>query len=175
MILGNCIQISERGLVMLEAVNSVIANAQLVRSSADQVSVAKSYAANPEKTQEVVQAPYISPYIHMDVNHNKAVIQLRESNTGEVKDQFPSERRLEQLRRLEAERNQPKQNPEVTTEEQNTPKTEATVAKTDLVETKSVKTAPAESEVASPVSTTQASTGGDTGGAEGNVGISITV
>src|SRR5688572_26945383 len=61
------------GIVMIEAVNAVVANASVLRGSAEAVSTARSFAANPERVQEVVQAPYISPYISMDVNYNKAV------------------------------------------------------------------------------------------------------
>ena len=80
---------------MIEAVNSVVANASVLRGQAEAVSAARSFAANPERVQEVVQAPYISPYISMDVNYNKAVLQIRDSDTGDVLKQFPSETALE--------------------------------------------------------------------------------
>lgn len=80
---------------MIEAVNSVIANANVLRGSAEQASAARSYAANPERIQEVVQAPYVSPYIYMNVDYNKAVLQIRDSDTGDVLKQFPSEASLE--------------------------------------------------------------------------------
>ena len=37
---------------MIEAVNSVLANASLVRGNAEQVDVSKSFAANPDRVQE---------------------------------------------------------------------------------------------------------------------------
>lgn len=80
---------------MIEAVNSVVANASALRAQAEQVSVARSFTANPERTQEVVQAPYVSPYISMDVNYNKAVLQIRDGDTGDVLKQFPSDTALE--------------------------------------------------------------------------------
>lgn len=80
---------------MLEAVNSVLQTAPLLRPQAEQVSVVDSYAANPERVQRVLpQAPYVSPYIYFDANYNKAIIQLRNGDTGDVEGQFPSEASL---------------------------------------------------------------------------------
>jgi hypothetical protein len=81
---------------VIEAVNSVVSNATLVRAAAEQIDV-RALAANPGRVQEVAsipQAPYISPYISMDHNYNKAVLQIRNSDTGDVITQFPSESRL---------------------------------------------------------------------------------
>ncbi len=89
---------------MLEAVNSVISNLPLLRGNAEQVAVARSFAANPDRVQEVPMAPYISPYIHVDVNYDKAVLQLRDSETGDVEAQIPSEERLAQIRESEERR-----------------------------------------------------------------------
>lgn len=80
---------------MIEAVNAVVANASLLRGSAEQASVARSLSANPEKVQEVARAPYVSPFIYMDVNYDKAVLQLRDSDTGDVLKQFPSEQTMQ--------------------------------------------------------------------------------
>lgn len=87
---------------MIEAVNSVISNAVLARGSAEQQSVARSFAANPERVQEVAQAPYVSPYISMDINYNKAVLQIRDSDTGDVVRQFPTESQMEAYRKAQA-------------------------------------------------------------------------
>lgn len=81
---------------MLEAVNSVLQTAQFVRPQAEQTSAVDSFAGNPERAQRVSpQAPYVSPYIYIDLGHNKAVIQLRNGETGDVEGQFPSEASLE--------------------------------------------------------------------------------
>jgi hypothetical protein len=96
---------------MIEAVNSVIASAQVDRSAPAQVDAARSYAANPERVQEakpVVQAPYISPYIVMNNDYNKAVIQIRDSSTGDVLKEFPSENVLEARQQAEVSRQQTK-------------------------------------------------------------------
>ena len=84
---------------MIEAVNSVVSNAPLVRIAADQVNVARSFAANPDRVQEAAgsdlpKAPYISPYISWSNDYGKAVLQIRDSESGEVVNQFPSETRL---------------------------------------------------------------------------------
>lgn len=84
---------------MIEAVNSVVANASVLRGVAEQASAARSYAANPERVQEVVQAPYVSPYISIDVAHNKAVLQIRDGDTGDVLKQYPSEAALDVISR----------------------------------------------------------------------------
>ena len=89
---------------MLEAVNSVLQNAPLVRGNAEQVSAIESYAANPERVQKAAQAPYVSPYVHVDLTYDKAVLQIRDSDTGDVLNQFPSQKRLEALARDAARR-----------------------------------------------------------------------
>lgn len=90
---------------MLEAVNSVLQTSQLVRAQAEQQSAVDSFAANPDRVQKApVQAPYVSPYIVVDINYDKAVIQLRNGDTGDVEDQFPSEATLAaQARRTAAQ------------------------------------------------------------------------
>ncbi len=80
---------------MIEAVNSVLQSAPLVRGNTEQASTADSFAANPERVQKVAQAPYVSPYVYVDVNFDKAILQLRDSETGDVVQSFPSDTTLE--------------------------------------------------------------------------------
>lgn len=87
---------------MIEAVNSVLSNAPIARAVADQQSVATSFAANPDRVQVVAQAPYISPYIHVDVNFDKAVLQIRDSETGDVVRTIPTEGQMEAYRRAQS-------------------------------------------------------------------------
>lgn len=87
---------------MIEAANSVALNFSTLRGNAEQVASARSYASNPEKIQEVAQAPYISPYVYVDVDFDRAVLQIRDSDTGDVVRQFPSESELESRRRAAA-------------------------------------------------------------------------
>ena len=84
---------------MIEGVNATIANAVLVRPVSDQAVNARSYAENPKQVQQVPQAPYISPYISMDYTNNKAVLQIRDSDSGEVIRQIPTDTQLKAYRR----------------------------------------------------------------------------
>jgi hypothetical protein len=77
---------------MIEAVNVAAASAPFLRGNAEQMDVANSFAANPERLQESLpQAPYVSPYIAWDLDQNKAVLQIRNGETGDVVRQFPSD------------------------------------------------------------------------------------
>jgi uncharacterized FlaG/YvyC family protein len=87
---------------MLEAVNSVLSNAQYTRAAAEQQSVVNSYAANPERIQQAsTQAPYLSLYIKVDTNFDKAILQIRDNESGDVLRQIPTESQLEAYRRAQ--------------------------------------------------------------------------
>ncbi|MEM7680167.1 MAG: hypothetical protein AAF182_04115 [Pseudomonadota bacterium] len=91
---------------MIEAVNSVLSNSQALRSGGDGIDVAKAPVPARSSVSDisVPVAPFISPYIQVDVNNNAAILQIRDSDTGDVLNQFPSEARLEQIAREEAAR-----------------------------------------------------------------------
>lgn len=94
---------------MIEAVNSVISNAQLARGPVDQAGTLNSFAADTQAVESVARgpvAPYISPYISLDTNFDTAVIQIRDSDTGDVLTQFPSEPTLQQRARQAAQQEQ---------------------------------------------------------------------
>lgn len=83
---------------MIEAVNSAIANSVLVRGGAEQGAssrVSSQAAAATAESRQVILAPYISPFVYVDNQFNKAVLQIRDSDTGEVQRQFPSEQTLQ--------------------------------------------------------------------------------
>lgn len=90
---------------MFEAVNSVVSNAPLLRSSVDQVDTARQ-APVQAQIAEKPDAAYISPYINVDLNFDRAVILIRDSSTGDVLNQYPSrvalEARAAQLRLQES-------------------------------------------------------------------------
>lgn len=87
---------------MLEAVNSVLSNASYTKVVADQQSVVNSFAANPDRVQQAsLQAPYLSLYIKVDVNFDKAILQMRDNESGDVLRQIPSETQLEAYRRAQ--------------------------------------------------------------------------
>ncbi|PCJ97548.1 MAG: hypothetical protein COA45_09800 [Zetaproteobacteria bacterium] len=78
---------------MIEAVSSTLVSAQILRGNVG----GRSAPVTTSPAPEAPKAPYISPYISIDVVHNKAVIQIRDRDTGDVQDQFPTASRLAQL------------------------------------------------------------------------------
>lgn len=83
---------------MIEAVNSVLSNAATTLRVAEQQSTSRSLSANPNKVQEVAKTPYVSPYISIDRQSNRAILQIRDSDTGDVVRQFPTEGQLKAYR-----------------------------------------------------------------------------
>lgn len=80
---------------MIEAVNSVLSNAPASRQIVEQQSTVRSNAANPDKIQEAaVTTPYVSPYISLDRSSNRAVLQIRDSDTGDVLSQYPTKTQI---------------------------------------------------------------------------------
>lgn len=86
---------------MIEAVNSSIANAQFLRGSIEQQEQ-RTEAPAPREPVDFVQAPFISPVVSIDTDYNTAVLLLRNSESGEVVDQIPSESSLETQNRTQA-------------------------------------------------------------------------
>lgn len=84
---------------MIEAVNSALANGVAAKGAQESVSPARSYAANPGKVQEVAIAPYISPKVRMDVDFDKAVLEFRSAETGDIIGQTPSKQQLQAYRK----------------------------------------------------------------------------
>lgn len=112
-----------RVTLMIEAVNSTIANATAVRGLVGQIDSASVPAVSnvvpldTASAPEVPQAPFISPYISVDLEFDKAVLQIRNSETGDVEQQFPTQSRMAQIsqakikqeqRQLAASSNAPK-------------------------------------------------------------------
>ena len=86
---------------MIEAVNSVLSNVPASRGPVEQQSTARSLSANPERTQEAARTPFVSPAISIDKQSNRAVIQIRDSDTGDVVRQFPTEGQLKAYRQAQ--------------------------------------------------------------------------
>ncbi len=86
---------------MIEAVNSATASATLSRGITNR----GEPSGNPlplealDGAPEAPRAPFVSPYISIDLNFDRAVLQIRNGETGEVVRQFPSEGRLQQQAR----------------------------------------------------------------------------
>lgn len=97
--------------VMVDVVNtSVQATAAVsavdLRAVQEQASERRDVVAarQAETESKTLQAPFISPAIHVDVNFNKAVIQIRDSETGDVQETIPSESDLQRKARIEESR-----------------------------------------------------------------------
>ena len=167
---------------MIEAVNSSVSSSAVLRATADQASTQRAQSANPARVQEAAeplrdapQVPYISPYIHLDLNYNKAVLQIRDSSTGDVVRQFPSEESLE-VRRLQSLRQQQSSEP-VEVEEAVTPEGRETTAQpsrsripgksasADIITVQDVTSAPPANRSAPPqIATAAFSAGGQSAG-----------
>ena len=83
---------------MIEAVTSAISNSTVSRASVEQLSGANSFAADPVAVESVAKgprAPFVSPYVQYDTNFDTAVLQIRDSETGDVLKQFPTEQTLQ--------------------------------------------------------------------------------
>jgi hypothetical protein len=79
-----------------------LSNAPYTKAVVEQQSVVNSYAANPERVQQVSQqAPYLSLYIKVDNNFDKAILQIRDNQSGDVLRQIPTESQLEAYRRAQ--------------------------------------------------------------------------
>lgn len=165
---------------MIEAVNSSVSNSAILRASADQASVQRAQS-NPARVQEAAeplrdapQVPYISPYIHLDLNYNKAVLQIRDSSTGDVVRQFPSEeslevRRLQQLRE-QAPVSEDLPEPEVRETRTETPQPQVSripgkTASADIITVQDVTSSPPANSSAPPqIATAAFSAGGQSAG-----------
>lgn len=91
---------------MIEAVNSVLANASFLRNEANrngaqqiQESLESAASQASEAVTQFPRAPFISPVVSMDNQFDRAVLLLRNSEDGEVTDQIPSESALRADRR----------------------------------------------------------------------------
>ena len=89
---------------MLEAVNSVLSNAPATRGVAEQQANARTNVATSTRgAQETVagRAPFVSPAIAIDRESSRAIIQIRDSDTGDVVRQFPTEGQLKAYRQAQ--------------------------------------------------------------------------
>ena len=71
----------------VEAVNSVLQNASVIRASADQASTADS-SGNPDRVQKAAQGPYVSPYVTF--SSGIAIVEIRNTQTGTITEEIPT-------------------------------------------------------------------------------------
>ncbi len=84
---------------MIDTVNSVVSNASLLRQSAQQVA-----SAETKPVSKVTAPPYLSLQISVNTDYDTAVIEIHDSDTGDVLKQFPNESTLQARQRAEAVR-----------------------------------------------------------------------
>ena len=92
---------------MLESVTSTVSSAAALRAAPARSGTAQLGEASPtDFSQSVAQRtgiPFISPFVVFDNNFDEAIIQIRDSATGDVVNQFPSEQTLAR-RQIEEQR-----------------------------------------------------------------------
>lgn len=92
---------------MIEAVNAVVSNSQVLRSIAEQVSTTQNLSANPARIQSAaISAPYLSPHVDYNGANSKPIFVVRDSSSGEVIKQFPSEAQIRAYNRAAQVREQ---------------------------------------------------------------------
>lgn len=90
---------------MVDTVSTVISSASPLRGNTGASATARPSidTSGSSSSIEPVRAPFISPVISVDLNFDKAVLQVRDSDTGDVLSQFPSNQVL-QARQRQAQR-----------------------------------------------------------------------
>lgn len=92
---------------MIEAVNAVVSNAQVLRSMAEQTASTQNLSANPARIQTAaISAPYLSPHVDYNGGNSKPIFVVRDSASGEVIKQFPSEAQIRAYNRASQVREQ---------------------------------------------------------------------
>lgn len=87
---------------MLDAITSSALNAGYARVETDKVSVARSVDTTAPIKNTASSAPYYSPYIFVDSNYDKAILAIRDNNTGSVTQQYPSPNQIRAYQRAQA-------------------------------------------------------------------------
>jgi hypothetical protein len=79
---------------MIEAVKSTLAQASIAKAPLESVSSLASFASDENEVKEVAEAPYVSPTVKVDPNTKIAILEFRESSSGDVLLQVPSEQQI---------------------------------------------------------------------------------
>ena len=85
---------------MIEAINSSLSNTQFVRGNVERTDSLRSFAANPERVQEVAQHSEGSVFT-VDLDFGARVVQVVDEQTGDVLSQFPTESTLSRRQRVD--------------------------------------------------------------------------
>jgi hypothetical protein len=88
---------------MLDAVTSSAMTAGFAKVETDKVSpVSRSVSDIAPVKNTASQAPYYSPYVFVDSNYDKAILAIRDNNTGSVTQQYPSPNQIRAYQRAQA-------------------------------------------------------------------------
>lgn len=79
---------------MLEAVNSVLSNAPITKSATQTIVKPQEAAKTESENVKVSGANYSSRQVSLDSESRRAVLQIRDSATGDPVRQFPTEGQL---------------------------------------------------------------------------------
>ena len=79
---------------MIEAVNSTLAQASVAKAPIESGSTLASFASDANQVKEVAEAPYVSPTVRVDAGTKIAILEFRESTSGDVLLQVPSEQQI---------------------------------------------------------------------------------
>ncbi|MGB1077467.1 MAG: hypothetical protein ACPG05_04095 [Bdellovibrionales bacterium] len=79
---------------MLEAVNSVVSNAPLLKAATPQVSQPVAKSVSRSDYINVESTNFTSRFVSLDETSRRAVLQIRDSSTGESLRQFPTESQI---------------------------------------------------------------------------------
>lgn len=86
---------------MIEAIKSSIAAQAALKSGIEQSSAARSFTADPERTASTPAPSFVSPTVRVDNSTKIAILEFKESDTGEVVMQVPSERQISAYKQRE--------------------------------------------------------------------------
>jgi hypothetical protein len=87
---------------MIEAVKSSLVQASFAKAPIDSGSSLSSFASDQTQVSEVAEAPYVSPTVRVDSNTKIAILEFRESSSGDVLLQVPSEQQIRAYQANEA-------------------------------------------------------------------------
>lgn len=87
---------------MIDAIAMTVANAAYARVETQKLGVQPAPVRPLPAVKASVAAPYISPYVIVDDGFSKAILAVRDSATGNIMRQYPSESQIKAYQRTEA-------------------------------------------------------------------------
>ena len=87
---------------MLEAITLNVANAAYARVETQKLATQPAPVRALPAVKASVAAPYVSPYVIVDESSSKAILAVRDSATGNITRQYPTENQIRAYQRTEA-------------------------------------------------------------------------